>query len=783
MSEEKAKESVILLEDGKKSVEEPLIHFHTSENKVHEIQELLQQKEHECEMVWNARSYFLDQLEIIKSTDSWKIYTELKEFGEQLCPFGSTRRKVAWGLLRFVGKTYFFIKPILFLILSKFNGIVTKTSVKIRGMIKKRRNDHITVSIVNERWHTEKPLVSVIIPCYNYGRYIWDAIRSVLAQTFKNFEIIVVNDGSTDENTIQILQEIAHPRIKILHQSNCGLSATRNNGINASRGKYICCLDADDILDPTYLEKCLYWMEKNHLDMCGSWLREFGDSDLIFQTYKQDLESLKKENLQVVATVFKKKMWEKTGGYSVEMDQGYEDWEFWISILEAGGRGDIIPEPLFLYRKHGRTMLSEARNKHDMLLSKINQLHPGLHSLKPYKSNRGKLKAVHYIVSNPFINLKGVKTKKNILLAIPYMTIGGATKVLERIFGSLNNEYGISIVSTQVAPESMGDTTETFGKITGEIYQLCKFLENEFEREEFIHYLIETREIDLIFIAGSEMLYKILPEIKRRHPLIKVLDQLYNDIGHIKNNRRYKELIDLNIVENEDVQNSLVNKHGEYKSKIELIHNGVDVAYFKRENVDGMNRKKKFNIPDDKFVFSFIGRFSEEKAPGFFVEIAAQCLETWRKRIVFIMAGNGPLFKDIQRLIRKKGLEDHFCLPGFCDTREILSFTDVLLLPSFIDGRPNIVLEALSMSVPVICSNLGGLPWLVANERTGYLCAPGNMAEFKNKMELLLNDPDKCRQFGANARQFALENLDNERPLQQYAQVIDRLLNGNKHEV
>ena len=126
------------------------------------------------------------------------------------------------------------------------------------------------------------PLVSIIIPCYNYGQYVEEAIDSVLNQTIKNIEIIVVDDGSTDPNTIKILKNLKKPKTKIIHQENQTQAIARNNGIKISKGKYICCLDADDKLEPTYLEECIIRMEMENLDVCSTWLREFEDSDGIW---------------------------------------------------------------------------------------------------------------------------------------------------------------------------------------------------------------------------------------------------------------------------------------------------------------------------------------------------------------------------------------------------------------------------------------------------------------------------------------------------------------------
>ena len=101
------------------------------------------------------------------------------------------------------------------------------------------------------------PRVSIIMPCYNQGQYVAEAVDSVLGQTFHDFEIIIINDGSTDQETISTLESFDRPKCLILHTTNQGLAAARNNGIREARGEYILPLDADDRIAPTYLEKAV----------------------------------------------------------------------------------------------------------------------------------------------------------------------------------------------------------------------------------------------------------------------------------------------------------------------------------------------------------------------------------------------------------------------------------------------------------------------------------------------------------------------------------------------
>ena len=261
-------------------------------------------------------------------------------------------------------------------------------------------------TIINEPWPANKPLVSIVIPCFNYGRFLNEAIDSVLSQTFQDFEIIVVDDESTDAQTLEVLETLNKPKTRLIRQKNQRVSAARNKGIAEAKGKYICCLDADDLLAPTYLEKCVFILETKHLDVCYSWVQLFGEDNLLWTCGPFLIDELLKGNQVSTAAVFRKSVWERAKGYSTEMLHGYEDWEFWIRIAKLGARGHLIPEPLFLYRKHGVSLTTSTDLIHTKLCEQIklmhNDLFSGVGKLVPIKM---KQFGPDYVVRNPLCNL------------------------------------------------------------------------------------------------------------------------------------------------------------------------------------------------------------------------------------------------------------------------------------------------------------------------------------------------------------------------------------------
>lgn len=216
--------------------------------------------------------------------------------------------------------------------------------------------------------------ISVIIPCYNYGKYIWEAVNSVLSQSLQDFEVIIVDDGSSDEETKKILDDINHPKIKLIRTANQGLAMARNTGIKESRGEYICCLDADDKIAPEYLEKSCAILDtdiEKKIGFINPWVQLFEDSNEIWKTGDYNLGKLALHNEVAVASVFRKEVWEKVGGYNPNMKEGYEDWNFWISVCSIGYIWKNIKEPLFYYRVRNNSMISKSRLYHNKLYNQL----------------------------------------------------------------------------------------------------------------------------------------------------------------------------------------------------------------------------------------------------------------------------------------------------------------------------------------------------------------------------------------------------------------------------
>lgn len=201
------------------------------------------------------------------------------------------------------------------------------------------------------------PLVSIIIPCYNQGNLIKETLDSVICQTLTDYEVIVINDGSTDTVTAEILNKLDYPKTKVIHTTNQGLASARNNGIKLAQSELILPLDSDDKIHPAYLEKAVSFLKQNpeyRIVYCKA--RLFEKKQGIWNIPDYSLSGILSRNLIFASAVFYKSDWEKVGGYNPNMVYGWEDWDFWLSLIEKGAKPFKLDEVLFYYRIRKGTM-------------------------------------------------------------------------------------------------------------------------------------------------------------------------------------------------------------------------------------------------------------------------------------------------------------------------------------------------------------------------------------------------------------------------------------------
>lgn len=229
---------------------------------------------------------------------------------------------------------------------------------------------------------TQSPLVSIIVPCYNQAQFLPEALDSVLAQTYQNWECVIVNDGSAD-NTDHVANEYCErdSRFKYLRQENLGVSMARNNGIKVSHGEFILPLDGDDMIAQTYVEKALSIFDccpDIKLVYCKA--RLFGTLECEWDLPKYDYDELLWNNMIFCSAMYRRKDYNQTGGYNPNMQEGLEDWDFWLSLLKKDDVVYCIEDHLFFYRKHGDSRNNISQESIMGLCKQIFDNHKNLYS-------------------------------------------------------------------------------------------------------------------------------------------------------------------------------------------------------------------------------------------------------------------------------------------------------------------------------------------------------------------------------------------------------------------
>lgn len=250
-----------------------------------------------------------------------------------------------------------------------------------------------------------KPLVSIIVPCYNQAPYLPEALESILNQSYTNWECLIVNDGSPD-NTSEIVKEWLEKdsRFKYIEKENSGVCDTRNKGITQAQGEYILPLDADDKIAKPYIECAIdaFTQDPNlKLVYCNTVL--FGVVNRKAIPIPYSFERMLSENLIHHAAIFRKSDFQKTIGYNLNMHDGLEDWDFWITLLNPEDKVKKLDGFYYYYRiknisrstqinfeRNERLILQMFKNHEEKYLQYFNPVRDHINHLH-YKAEYDKL--------------------------------------------------------------------------------------------------------------------------------------------------------------------------------------------------------------------------------------------------------------------------------------------------------------------------------------------------------------------------------------------------------
>lgn len=232
---------------------------------------------------------------------------------------------------------------------------------------------------------TPAPQVAVVIPCYNHGEFLPEALASVQAQTWPVSTCIVIDDGSTEPATLTVLDQVARSGVRVLRQENRGLATARNAGVRATNEPFFVPLDADDRLRPRFVEALLAPLllaGAQHVAFAYGHVRHCGARTDSWACPAYDPHELLMQNVSVATAVIRRAAFEAVGGYAEDMVGGYEDWDLWLAFRAASWTGVCVPEELFEYRQHhaGNSMLGRIGRNRATLLARMITHHPRLYA-------------------------------------------------------------------------------------------------------------------------------------------------------------------------------------------------------------------------------------------------------------------------------------------------------------------------------------------------------------------------------------------------------------------
>jgi glycosyltransferase involved in cell wall biosynthesis len=220
---------------------------------------------------------------------------------------------------------------------------------------------------------------SIVIPCYNHARFLGEAIESALGQTRPADEIVVLDDGSIDDSLEVARRYATTPTIRILSQPNQGAVAACNNVMRASSGAFFMRLDADDRLEPEYLEWTVPVLEAHpRAGYAYTGYRYFGSRNEIVEAEPYSARRLARRPYILGTTLIRRAAFEAVGGYSTAMSAAYEDWDLYLSLAEAGWYGVSVPKPLYQYRQHGPSRNSLNFTDWLRLMGLLYRRHPSM---------------------------------------------------------------------------------------------------------------------------------------------------------------------------------------------------------------------------------------------------------------------------------------------------------------------------------------------------------------------------------------------------------------------
>jgi len=614
-----------------------------------------------------------------------------------------------------------------------------------------------------------EPVISIVTPFYDTKEVFHETARSVLNQSFQEWEWIIVNDGSTSSKALAVLDKYrdGDPRIRVIDiEENQGLSTARNTGVKKATSEYILFLDSDDLLEPTATEKWLWFLYTHpEFSFVKGYSVGFGINPYLWSRGFHDGNAFLKENLVEATSLLRKTIFSTVGGFDESNHGGLEDWDFWLKCASHGYWGDTIPEYHSWYRRRSNQEVRwsnwSKKNFRKHFLKTARLKYPNLwkgdfpdikkHWHQPYDQVQFSLSFKNLLAS----------PKQRILMILPWLNMGGADKYnLDLIQQLKKRDWEITIIATDNGEHTWEND---FFQLTPDIFILSRFL-NLTDYPRFIEYLIKSRNPDIVFVSNSEIGYMLLPYLRASCPKQTFVDychmeeENWKNGGYARKSIVYQEQLNLTIVASEHLKKWIL-KNGSKEKYIEVSYINVDTDLL----VPNPDMREwvceEYNLEESTNIILFAGRLTEQKQPLVLLYALTHLIKK-ADNFVALVAGNGPMKNNMKHFIRKhKALKHKVKILGelpHAEVVELMQAADIFFLPSKQEGISLAIYEAMACGVVVVGADVGGQKELLTSNCGKLIPKSTEMLESREYAEIiheLLIKKDERRKYAKRARE------------------------------
>ncbi len=603
---------------------------------------------------------------------------------------------------------------------------------------------------------TSHPIISIITTVHNPNMQQFDeTIQCFLAQTMTNWEWILVNDFSENKNALKDVVK-TDPRfvyvetaISYPDRKRGNLGFARHVGVEIAKSDYVIFVDSDDLIDPTTLEKMLYYLD-THDDahFVTSYIVGFDAKQYKWTRSVNPSIQFKTENVASAMAMFRKKTLLSLGGYPYR-EGGMEDWKVYLKFANAGKWGHTIPEFLTWYRRREDHTDRWKDLTAGGIKTFIKDELEGLKNLrtksdwpKPPEKSSDPLELRNPIILNLGDNAATKVNSMRLILIMPYMIVGGSQRLNLVLLQSMKKlGWQITIITTLPSKNAWFDA---FRDVTYDIF----ILSNIGPFSAYLQYasnIISSRRPDVVMVTNSAHGYTMLPYLREAFPLCAFVD--YNHIealewrkgGYPRFSSSLDESLDLHFTASRRIRNLMI-KWGVPQVKLNVAYVGIELDKWKPDAIKKAAIRAKLGYNENDMVILYSCRIVPQKQPLLMAHTAVRVLSKIadgdRKHdtmnnvtIKFMIVGDGPLLQEMQKVLSQlpaKLLENirfYYSVP-YSDAYDVTLASDIAFLPSVMEGIPTSFFEAMSVGNVIVGANVGAISELVKDGVTGTLLTP-----------------------------------------------------------